>query len=257
MKKSVVLTLAFAIISAPLSAAQLYRWVDDKGNVEWRDTPPPSTARKVEQRNLGVSPSQPGELPYSVQQAVKNFPVTLWSTNCGDTCDKARAHLNRRGIPYTEKDPQSDIEGFKKVSGGGMEVPLLFVGNNQLKGYLERAWDAALDTAGYPKTALTPIKPQPKAPPPAKSAQSDTPAVKLYTNAQCGTQCAEAKELLSSRGVKFQEIAVETPSDLENLKKVSGNTVLPALVVGRLAVPGFDAAGYQRALDASGFKRSP
>ena len=262
MKKLVVLTLAFAIFSAPLAAAQLYRWVDDKGNVEWRDTPPPSSAKKVEQRNIRVSPSQPGELPYSVQQAAKNFPVTLWVTNCGETCDKARAHLNRRGVPHAEKDPQSDIEGFKKAAGGGMEVPLLFVGNNRLKGYLESAWDAALDTAGYPKTALTPLKPQPKAPPPAKSAQSTqgaqsgTPPVTLYTNTQCGAQCAEAKELLSNRGVKFQEIAVETPSELENLKKISGNTVLPLLVVGRFAMTGFDSAGYHRALDESGFKRS-
>lgn len=255
MKKTVVLTLAFAIFSAPLTAAQLYRWVDEKGNVEWRDTPPPSTAKKVEQRNISVSPSQPSELPYSVQQAAKNFPVTLWLTNCGDTCDKARAHLNRRGVPHTEKDPQSDIEGFKKASGGGMEVPLLFVGSNRLRGYLESDWDAALDTAGYPKTALAPVKPQPKAPP-VKNAKSETPPVKLFTNSQCGAQCAEAKELLSNRGIKFEEIAVETPAAAAELKKLSGNTVLPALVVGRFSVPGFDPASYQRALDESGFKRS-
>jgi glutaredoxin len=255
MKRTVLLTLACAIFAAPLVAAQLYRWVDEKGHVEWRDTPPPSTARKVEQRNIGANTIQTSELPYSVQQAVKDFPVTLWLTNCGDTCDKARAHLNRRGVPHTEKDAQSEIEAFKKASGGGMEVPLLFVGSNRLKGYLESDWDAALDAAGYPKTALAPIKPQPKAPPP-KNAQSETPPVKLYTNAQCGTQCAEAKELLSSRGVKFQEIAVETPSAVEEVKKLSGNTVLPVLVVGRFAVPGFDSASYQRALDESGFQRS-
>lgn len=256
MKKAVVFTLASAIFSAPLSAAQLYRWVDDKGNVEWRDTPPPSTAKKVEQRNINVSPSQPSELPYSVQQAAKNFPVTLWLTNCGDTCDKARAHLNRRGVPHTEKNPQSDIEGFKKVSGGGMEVPLLFVGNNRLRGYRESDWDAALDNAGFPKTALVPVRPQPKTPPPAKSAQSETPPVKLFTNSQCGAQCAEAKELLNLRGIKFEEIAVETPAAAVELKKLSGNTVLPALVVGRFSVQGFDPASYQRALDESGFKRS-
>ena len=249
------LILASAVVAAPLNAAQLYRWVDEKGHVEWRDTPPPSTAKKVEQRNVGVNTIQTSELPYSVQQAVKNFPVTLWLTDCGDICDKARAHLNRRGVPHTEKNAQSELAAFKKASGGSTEIPLLFVGSNRLKGYLESDWDAALDAAGYPKTALNPIKPQPKAPP-LKDAQSNTPPVKLYTNAQCGTQCAEAKELLSSRGVKFQEIAVETPSGIEEVKKLSGNTVLPVLVVGRFAVPGFDSASYQRALDESGFQRS-
>lgn len=256
MKKTVALTLACAMFSAPLVAAQFYRWVDEKGNVEWRDTPPPSTAKKVEQRKIGVSTIETSELPYSVQQAVKNFPVTLWLSDCGDGCDKARAHLNRRGVPYTEKNAQSEFEAFKKASGGGTEVPLLFVGNNRLKGYLESGWDAALDTAGYPKTALIPVKPQPKTPPPAKSAQSETPTVKIFTNAQCGAQCAEAKELLNNRGIKFEEIAVETPAAAVELKKFSGQTVLPTLVVGRFAVPGFDPASYQRALDESGYKRS-
>lgn len=145
--------------SSALLAAQLYRWVDDKGNVEWRDTPPPPTAKKVEQRKIAVPPATTSpELPYSVQQAAKNFPVTLWISDCGEACDRARAHLSRRGVPHTEKSPQSNFEVFKKETGGG-EVPVMFVGSNRVKGYLESEWDAALDFAGYPKTALVPIKP--------------------------------------------------------------------------------------------------
>src|SRR5688572_22610441 len=143
MRKT-VLHLALWMLVAPLGAAQLYRWVDEKGNVEWRDTPPPPTARKSEQRNIGTPPPATGELPYSLQQAVKNFPVTLWTTSCGDACDKGRAHLSRRGVPYTERNPQSEFETFKKETGG-TEVPVLFVGRNRTKGYLESEWDAALD----------------------------------------------------------------------------------------------------------------
>ena len=162
--------------SSVLPAAQFYRWVDEKGNVEWRDTPPPPTAKKVEQRNVHVNTIDTGELPYTLQQAVKNFPVTLWLTDCGDPCDKARAHLNRRGVPYTERNGQSEIEAFKKASGGGVEVPLLFVGSNRLRGYLERDWDAALDTAGYPKTALVPLRPQPKPAPAPPKPEAASPA---------------------------------------------------------------------------------
>jgi hypothetical protein len=161
MKKIAILMCA--LLASPLYAAQLYRWIDDKGNVEWRDTPPPPTAKKVEQRTINTGVIPESELPYSVKQAVKNFPVTLWATDCGNLCDRARAHLNRRGVPYTEKNPQSDFETFKKASGGGGEVPLLFVGSNRLKGYLESEWDSALDIAGYPRTTLMPPKSQPKA----------------------------------------------------------------------------------------------
>lgn len=159
MKKIAILTFALAVLTLSASAAQLYRWVDERGNVEWRDTPPPPNAKNVEQRKISTSPTQAGALPYSLQQAVKNFPVTLWVTNCGAVCDKARAHLTRRGVPHTERNPQSEVEEFKKIAGGSLEVPLLTVGTNQLKGYLESSWDSALDFAGYPKTALIAVQP--------------------------------------------------------------------------------------------------
>lgn len=181
MKTAFAATLICSLAAVPASAAQLYRWVDDAGRVEWRDTPPPPTAKKVEQRNIGTSTIQTSGLPYSVQMAVKNFPVTLWANNCGEGCDKARAHLNRRGVPYTEKDP-ADLEAFRKASGGDLGIPLLFVGSTKLRGYLESDWNEALDVAGYPKTALTPVRPAAKPPAvkpepsPSTPAASDNPA---------------------------------------------------------------------------------
>src|SRR5262245_24004289 len=47
MKLFMSVILSLAVTGVPL-AAQLYRWVDDKGNVEYRDTPPPQNAKKVE-----------------------------------------------------------------------------------------------------------------------------------------------------------------------------------------------------------------
>ena len=183
MIKVMAVTIMFSLWAVPASAAQLYRWVDDAGRVEWRDTPPPQTAKNVEQRNIGTNTIQTSGQPYSVQLAVKNFPVTLWANNCGEGCSKARAHLNRRGVPYTEKDP-ADLDAFKKASGGDLGVPLLFVGSTKLRGYLESDWDDALDIAGYPKTALVPVKPAAKpaapaskpVPPPPTPATNDTPA---------------------------------------------------------------------------------
>lgn len=249
-----ILIYVLATMAAPLAAAQLYRWVDEKGNVEWRDTPPPATAKKVEQRRINVGTTPASDLPYSVQQAVKNFPVTLWATDCGPICDQARAHLNKRGVPYTDKNPQADVDGFKKASGGSLEIPLLFIGSNRLTGYLAAEWDVALDTAGYPKTALIPVKPQPKAAETApKAAASETPPVRLYTNAECPA-CDGARQLLGRRGVKFQEIAADTPTVIEELKKLSGDTLVPTLAAGRFVVRGFDAADYNRVLDEAGFR---
>jgi len=167
------------ITAMAVQAAQLYRWVDDKGRVEWRDTPPPanSKAKKVEQRTIGGSSIETSTLPYGLQQAVRNFPVTLYINNCGEACDKARAHLTRRGVPFTQKNPQDDIDTHKKLTDGGMEVPLLFVGRDRLKGYLETSWDTALDAAGYLRQPVpgyvapkAPAAPAVKPPPPPVAA---------------------------------------------------------------------------------------
>lgn len=175
----IVVLLTVLMTAIPAQAAQLYRWVDDKGRVEWRDTPPPANAKKVEQRTIGGSVIETSTLPYSVQQAVRNFPITLYISNCGEGCDKARAHLTRRGIPFTQKNPQDDVDGYKKLTNGSMEVPLLFIGKDRLKGYEVGAWDAALDTAGYPRQPSPGYTaPKPVAAPAAKSPapQAATPA---------------------------------------------------------------------------------
>ena len=281
MKRAAFLIGTVAALSGAVFAAQLYRWVDEKGNVEWRDTPPPASAKKVEQRKIGGGTASGSQLPFSVQQAVKNFPVTLWTTDCGDACSKARAHLARRGVPHEEKDPRADVDNFKKLTGGS-EVPVLIVGNSRLKGYLESDWDSALDSAGYPRTAL--VKPQPKAQPkpvpdekgaPADkgaAAPGEAPAdkgaeagaatpsaqagpVKLYTTPDCGTNCTDAKQLLGTRGISFQEITVENPPEIEALKKMTGDTIVPVLFVGRFWLQGYNAEDYERALDKAGYKQ--
>jgi hypothetical protein len=152
MKRIVIFGAFLLAASNTLFAAQLYRWVDEKGAVEWRDTPPPSDAKQVERRTITGGTSAAVDAPYSVQQAMKNFPVSLWVTNCGDSCDRARAHLARRGVPYSEKNALADVETFRKTGGEGMELPLLIVGSRQLKGYRESDWDSVLDAAGYPRS---------------------------------------------------------------------------------------------------------
>jgi glutaredoxin len=102
-------------------------------------------------------------LPYSLQQVVRNFPVTLWIYDCGETCTQARNHLARRGVPYTERNGQKEAEALKKLTGS-YGVPVLYVGSTKLSGYLDTAWDAALDHAGYPKTPLPGVKIQPQQP---------------------------------------------------------------------------------------------
>ena len=175
-----VLFFIIALAALPLGAAQLYKWTDEKGNVEWRDTPPPANAKKVETRNMGGNTIETSSMPFSIQQAMKKNPVTLWAFAECPPCNDARSHLARRQIPYTERNVQKDPETLKKLTGS-TEVPVLLVGAKQLKGYLAENWDAALDEAGYPRTVPPGFKAQVKSEDPAdkdKDAKKDATASK-------------------------------------------------------------------------------
>jgi hypothetical protein len=157
MKAVALAAVATLALTCVASAAQLYRWVDDKGRVEWRDTPPPADAKNVEQRNVGGNTIQTSTLPYSVQQAMKKHPVTLWVFDCGEPCTSAKNHLARRGVPHTERNAAREQDALKKLTGS-LEVPVLTVGAQTIKGYLETDWDVALDSAGYPRTPMPGMK---------------------------------------------------------------------------------------------------
>lgn len=266
---NILLVMALLAASGTVLAAQLYRWVDEKGHVEWRDTPPPpgAGAKKVEKRDVSGSTIETSTLPYSVQVAMRNFPVTLWATKCGPACDNAKAHLAKRGVPYTEKDPQADVDAFQKLTGSN-EVPVLYVGSTQIKGYLASRYDAALDAAGYPRTAPPGSRPAPKpavtakaaAPeakpaPAAKPAAGGLPPVRLFTHPECGAPCNEAKALLAGRNVPYEEVSAGTADGLAELQKVTGGKNVPVLVVGQSVTSGFADTNFNKALDDAGYPR--
>ncbi len=144
--------LALALLSAGAIYAQTYRWVDKDGKLHYGDRPPAS-AGQVRERKLGV-PAADKSLPYGVQQAVANFPVTLYvSPDCGEGCNEGRDYLRQRGIPFSEKSVASkeDVDALKKLAGGEAVVPVLAVGPKNAKGWLKSDWQRLLDAAGYPK----------------------------------------------------------------------------------------------------------
>lgn len=145
--------MVFAAQSA--QAGTMYRWVDDAGNVHYTDQPPPQNIKDVQEKKLAAPAQGSGQTPYATQAAARNFPVTLYMNNCGEVCSRAREHLSKRGIPFSEKDPTDPqiAEALLKLTGS-MEVPVLVVGKaSPIKGYSPESWDAALDVAGYPKAA--------------------------------------------------------------------------------------------------------
>ena len=143
-------------MACALSAqAQLYRWTDESGKVHYTDAPPPASAASVEtKKSVRTTGAAPAPLQsYALQQAVKSFPVTVYtSKDCGDPCKRGLAQLKQRGVPYAEKVVvnKSEVDELVKLAGSA-RVPVMTVGVVVQKDYDERSWNDALDSAGYPK----------------------------------------------------------------------------------------------------------
>ena len=150
-----ILFASFLCLQTAVATAQLYRWTDSSGRVHYTDTPPPAAARSIEAKASSVpAVGQPVE-PYALQQARKNFPITYYSAPGCQVCDKGRALLNARGVPFREISVrnQEQFEALKSLVGGP-SVPALIVGSDVYKGFEATAYHAMLDVAGYPKAGI-------------------------------------------------------------------------------------------------------
>ena len=171
-----ILTLLLIAAAGTASAGELYRWVDEDGKVHYTDQPPPPQAPNSERKRLGDRPGD-GPTSYAMQQAMKNFPITLYVVGeCGESCKSAVAYLSRRGIPFTQKDGHQDAEGLKALTGGSMVVPVATVGATVLRGYDEGTWKGTLDAAGYPSAPVGPPRAAAAKPATSNGAAPTTPA---------------------------------------------------------------------------------
>jgi glutaredoxin len=152
-----------AMLSWQTAAQQLYRWVDKDGRVHYTQQPPPrGAAKSVQQKNLGATgPVESGTASYALQQAMKNYPVTLYTApGCKEGCPETRQLLDKRGVPFREVavTDENASQALKKATGDN-KVPALIVGSVVQIGYEPQAIQNALDTAGYPRTPAYSGKP--------------------------------------------------------------------------------------------------
>src|SRR5260221_14779602 len=68
------------VCAAAAAQAQPYRWVDEKGRPHYTDNPPPTAKGLKKSGSKTESPAEQSEqLPFELQRAQKDFPVTLYT----------------------------------------------------------------------------------------------------------------------------------------------------------------------------------
>lgn len=170
------------------AGAQVFKWVDANGKTHFSDQPPPATAKPA-QLKQSVGASSGVALPYALTTAVRNYPVTLFTSSPCSACDQGRALLKLRGIPFSEKTVSTPADAEKlKEAGGEGGLPFLTVGSAKSTGFQAEAWTSMLNIALYPATKILPASYQypsavSAAPKPVK-VEPDKEAVRLAAAAQ-------------------------------------------------------------------------
>lgn len=143
--------LAFGL-AAVAGSDDLYKWVDENGNVIYQDTPPPSGVNFEKQTHIDSSTVLRESVGINLDAAARENPVTLYSIEACDTCDLVRQYLEKNAIPFVEKDVQDDVSLQQELQEktGQLSVPTVIIGDLSIDGYSKFALHQALIDKGYP-----------------------------------------------------------------------------------------------------------
>ena len=151
--RSAVLTgLLLSVTCMAVQSTSLYKWVDADGNVTYQDEPPPENV-SYEKTDLVEPVSEVSDdLGLSIEEAARENPVSLYTIPICDVCDLVRQYLERRSIPFAEKNVQSSPARQEELQSltGQLSVPVLAVGDSVLDGYSKTAIRDLLGQKGFP-----------------------------------------------------------------------------------------------------------
>ena len=142
-----VIDLFSSLLSQPLSADQLYKWVDRHGKVTYQSEPPPADAWSVEQKKIGTGVK--AEAPE--ENTTVTVPITFYVKPDCPLCDKARAYFGEKQIAITEVDITTNPDEAEKMlkQVGHDDVPTVIVGNKAITGFQEEMLSKILVSSGY------------------------------------------------------------------------------------------------------------
>jgi glutaredoxin len=198
-----LIATSFVLALAALPAHAVYKVIGPDGKVTYTDTPPPAGSdAKVKSVAVGGASGAPSlaGLPVELRQAATQYPVTLYTGKDCPPCDSGRQLLRQRGIPFAEKTLAAtsvDQAALQRLAGT-TNLPVLTIGQQQLKGLAASDWNSYLDAAGYPRESKLPASYRQPAPTPMT-----TPAEPAPAEAKAPTPDAAPARAASGPDIRF------------------------------------------------------
>ena len=161
IRKKWIIALIFilsALVFYPSGSAiaEMYRWVDENGETQITDSPPPNIKSHGGVRIYRDIPqeSQNSESEFVVKkqdskssrETKKKPEVILYGTSWCPYCVKARDFFRSRGIDFTDYDIEKNKEAAlrKKQLDTKGGVPFAIINGRSIHGFSESAYEKAL-----------------------------------------------------------------------------------------------------------------
>ena len=145
-KPALVVSILLIALITPISQAQLYKWVDDQGNVHYGDSPPENADLKEitgEITSFTTTEVEPFKFdPNLITAPEDSKSVVMYSTAWCGYCKKAAKYFRRKNIRFKEYDIEKSEKAardYKRLKGRG--VPLILVGKNRMTGFNQATFD--------------------------------------------------------------------------------------------------------------------
>jgi len=148
--KTLIAVIAL-LVTVSLAGAEMYQWVDEKGVVTFKDTPPPAVkkSRKVKVYADSDFDPAPPQQPASGERSYKRTTVAaankqerfsgtveIYVTQWCGYCRQAREYMQNKGIDYVAYDIEKDSAARQRHKDlGGRGVPLIIIGPNRMSGF--------------------------------------------------------------------------------------------------------------------------
>ncbi|HEX5057516.1 MAG TPA: glutaredoxin family protein [Gammaproteobacteria bacterium] len=132
------------MVAACIARAEIYKWVDEGGNIHYTDKPPEAQQQRLEitgrissYDSPEILPENPAGNPESAaNKPAKSKRVVMYSAEWCGVCKRAKQYFAEKHISYTDYDIDTNPKGkadYEKLDARG--VPVILVGNRRMNGF--------------------------------------------------------------------------------------------------------------------------
>ena len=135
-----ILALLYAstLVCTQVAGAEVYKWVDEQGQVYYTDQPVGITG----DASAIDLPVNTYTAPQILDSVYRSSGVVMYSASWCTVCRKASKYFRQKGIAFAEYDIERSEKGRREYNKlGARGVPVILVGDKRLNGFTEEAFN--------------------------------------------------------------------------------------------------------------------